>query len=514
MAGIYVNTNIPALDTHIRLSQAQDSLQTSLKKLSSGLRITGAADDASGLAISEKLRTQVKGLDRAALNSQDAISLLQTAEGALDTVHGILQRMRELAVQAANETLTATDRVEIQKEIEQLKGEIDRISRTTEFNTKKLLNGDATVVWTSDKIGIEVIARDVAKDFGTHLVKINGSGGQVQVQESNIFRTAGATAAATSTTQLQNLANFYDPDGNFILATPKKLTVWNGSKSVDIQLEATMTLSDVATKIQSAMETLGLSGSQVRYVSSTGTLVVASGVVGKAGEVFFSGDEDVMKAFGFTVRQAGVDPTLTVKVFNGTSSTSGTLATANIATNTARNIVQGIDLKFTQLNVGVSVSVTILSSANGTVSASITTTTSSFTIHLVDHSLTFHIGANKNQTMNMAIGRIDTVSLGIDNLLVVDKTAAEEAIKKLDSAIAIVSSERGKMGAVINRLQKTIDNLNIQKENMSASESRIRDLDMAAETTKFTKSQILSQTAIAMLAQANAIPQMVLQLLR
>lgn len=512
MAGIYVNTNIPALDTQIRLSQAQDSLQTSLRKLSSGLRITGAADDASGLAISEKLRTQVKGLDRAALNSQDAISLLQTAEGALDTVHGILQRMRELAVQAANETLTATDRVEIQKEIEQLKGEIDRISRTTEFNTKKLLNGDATVVWTSDRIGIEVIARDVAKDFGTHLVEVKGSGGQVQVQESNIFRAPGATAAATGTTPLQNLANFYDPDGNFILATPKKLTVWNGSKSVDIQLEATMTLNDVANKIQSAMETLGLAGSQVQYVTRVGTIVVASGVVGKAGEVFFSGDEDVMKAFGFTVRQAGVDPTLTVTVYNGSTATSGTLATASIATNTARNIMQGIDLKFTQLNAGVNVAVTI--KTDGTVTANINQATSSFTIHLVDHSLTFHIGANKNQTMNMAIGRIDTVSLGIDNLLVVDKTAAEEAIKKLDSAIAIVSSERGKMGAVINRLQKTIDNLNIQKENMSASESRIRDLDMAAETTKFTKSQILSQTAIAMLAQANAIPQMVLQLLR
>ncbi|MGB9808282.1 MAG: flagellin, partial [Thermosulfidibacteraceae bacterium] len=355
-------------------------------------------------------------------------------------------------------------------------------------------------------------ARDVAVNFGTFNVSVSGTGGAIQVQESNIFRTSNATAAAPSTTQLQQLVNFYDPDGSFILATPKKLTVWNGSKSVDIQLEATDTLSDVATKIKNAMVSLGLTGSQVSYVTARGTIIVASGVVGKAGEVFFSGDEDVMKAFGFTVQQQAVDPTLTVKVYAPGGSTP--ISSATIATDTARNVLQGIDIKFTQKNVGVNVAVSIKASVGGTVSATITSAPQQFTLHIVDHSLTFHIGANKNQVMNTSIGRLDTIALGIDNLLVVDKSAAEESIKKLDSAIAIVSSERGKMGAVINRLQKTIDNLNIQKENMTASESRIRDLDMASETTRFTRSQILSQTAIAMLAQANAIPQMVLQLLR
>jgi len=150
MGGIFINTNIMAIDTQINLGKANDALQVSLKRLASGLRINSAADDASGLAISEKMRAQISGLHRATLNAQDGISLLQTAEGALKEVHGILQRMRELAVQAANGTLTATDRVEIQKEIQQLKAEIDRISTATEFNTKKLLNGDAAALWSTD----------------------------------------------------------------------------------------------------------------------------------------------------------------------------------------------------------------------------------------------------------------------------------------------------------------------------------------------------------------------------
>ncbi|MBP1913354.1 flagellin [Lederbergia galactosidilyticus] len=269
-----INHNIAALNTHRQLGAATNAQSKSMEKLSSGMRINRAGDDAAGLAISEKMRAQVKGLDMAAKNAQDGISLIQTAEGALNETHSILQRMRELAVQSANDTNTDDDRAELQKELKQLNDEIDRISEQTEFNTQKLLDGS------------------------------------------------------------------------------------------------------------------------------------------------------------------------------------------------------------------------------------------------VEEGFTFHIGANEGQSINLEIGKMDSEELAINTADISTQEGADEAIESIQSAIDTVSGERSKLGAVQNRLEHTINNLNTSSENLTAAESRIRDVDMAKEMMEQTKNSILAQASQAMLAQANQAPQGVLQLLR
>ena len=189
--------NIPALFAYNSLSMTNNSLQKSINKLSTGLRINSAADDAAGLAISEKMRAQVRGLDQAVRNSQDGISMIQTAEGALNETHSILQRMRELSVQAANDTLTRTDRQFIQLEVDQLKEEVDRIANTTQFNKKKLLDGSAAVLWSTDKLDTKVFVRGGLREIdqfgqkavaeGNYTLKITAEAGKAEIQKTDIF---------------------------------------------------------------------------------------------------------------------------------------------------------------------------------------------------------------------------------------------------------------------------------------------------------------------------------------
>ena len=198
--GLVVNNNIPALQAYNAISATTNALQKSIQQLSTGLRINSAADDAAGLAISEKMRAQIRGLDRAARNAQDGISMIQTAEGALQEIHSILQRMRELSVQASNDTLTQQDRRYIQLEIDQLKEEINRIGNTTQFNKKKLLDGSASALWSSDKLSTEAIIRGglTSRDqFGQKVtaegnfrIEITARPGQAQVLKSNVFNLA------------------------------------------------------------------------------------------------------------------------------------------------------------------------------------------------------------------------------------------------------------------------------------------------------------------------------------
>ncbi|AOQ23415.1 Flagellin [Moorella thermoacetica] len=316
-----INHNIFALNAYRNLTVTNSNMAKAMEKLSSGLRINRAADDAAGLAISEKMRGQIRGLNQAVRNAQDGISMIQTAEGALNETHAILQRMRELAAQAANDTLTAADRTQIQKEINQLTEEIDRIGRTTEFNTQALLNG----TFTAKKIQIG--------------------------------------------------------------ANP------NQDLTVDI--------------------------TSMRAATVSGSTVLAGGL-------------DVAKA-------------------NGGVKVSGT----------------------TVVNATGSAAVNYIKLINATGSA-----------------------------------------VGAYAISVMTNSAANAAIDTFQKAIDLVSTERSKLGAIQNRLEHTIANLSVASENLTAAESRIRDVDMAQEMMNFTRSQILSQAGTAMLAQSNQIPATVLQLLR
>ncbi|WP_265821971.1 flagellin N-terminal helical domain-containing protein [Geovibrio ferrireducens] len=791
---MYINTNVPSLTAQRYLGQTNNAVAKSLERLSSGLRINSASDDASGLAISEKLRGQISGLKRASLNAQDGISLLQTAEGGLQNIQDMLQRMRELAVQAGNGVYTTNDRAEIQKEVDQLKEEINRIASSTEFNTKKLLNGDATALWSSDSsdlsvivksavaegnynlnvtvdpgknyvyksdvmtlnedaIGAEIVTaggnvnntnvgfvtdpntlastgtayytvtvgagadtdsdvltmsvyRQAGSNFGSaatwapggtvaesgyllleaqenftvsagtpanyafkatfvdaktgekstysiqggydgadnlvfDLSGMTGSGfsGEVSiaigtdanmqsgdkillstteavntsttsgggtiaisggtagttgptlsygnneltkadngdttidynsvtvyhaalnVETGNLdvgnmtlnFRentaTSGATIgatkygsfdllvagggeAATSTTKLKDIARFTTDDGvNIFAAGPQELTIFGNGSSATIYLEGDDTVSEFEKKLTSAILELGMGATAgtsdesatvnnnlVNYVSTgdvtdnsnealAGTFVIQTARLGDDSKLSFIGDQNLINALSLATIQKGENSETTIKVTD--AHTGKFIGSDSVNDSTLRGVIQGVDVKIDS-DVGVSIS---WNSTKKTMEFSATGESKDIKLHLVDNAMKMQIGANEGQTILANIPQVNTAALGIDDVLMVDQDLAQSSITKLDKALETVSGVRATIGAQINRLEYTMTGLDTTRENLTAAESRIRDLDIADEMAKFTKNQILMQSNIGMLAQANSLPQMALSLL-
>lgn len=366
-----INTNISAMNTYSRLTSANASKSGSLAKLSSGLRINKAGDDAAGLAISEKMKNQVSGMTQATRNAQDGISLIQTAEGAMSETHSILNRMRDLTVQAGNQTNTNGDLTAIQAELKSLTDEITRIADQTQFNTKGLLNGKADLGVTKT---VTIPGKDAADPKAT-------------LDAATLTDATGLTAMHTA------------------------LTSTGDADAAITSFEA----ADNATK-QAALE-----------------------------------------------------------AYNGA-------ATAKID-----NIAQYF----------------------GTDKVDATTKE----VAIEGASFSFQIGANAGEKISVNIANVSAEALGVDKLDVVGGDT-DEILNKLDTAISTVSDQRANLGAVQNRLDHTISNLSTTKENLSEANSRIVDVDMAEEMMSFTKSNILSQAATSMLAQANQMPQGVLQLLQ
>jgi len=384
-----INNNIMAMNTHRQLGINANGVSKSIEKLSSGYRINRAGDDAAGLAISEKMRGQIRGLNQASRNAQDAISLVQTAEGALNETHAILQRMRELAVQAANDTNTDSDRGELQKEIDQLTKEIDRIANTTEFNTLKLLDGSKK----------------------------------------------GLVEAEDSKATLQNNSN------------------------------VAFTLGTVATDIAD---------------SFTVTITATNESINFAG-------------MNFEISVVGADKN------------SVRLAEEDKIQYNNENIIEFKEGSLSELKAGESITISVKKAVKGNTN--------------VSDALSMQIGANSGQNILIGISSMSAKELGLRDAKgkALDITAANKAtgaITQINNALEFVSSERSKLGAIQNRLEHTIKNLDTAAENLQASESRIRDVDMAKEMMEFTKNNILQQAAQAMLAQANQVPQGVLQLLQ
>ncbi|WP_079478173.1 flagellin N-terminal helical domain-containing protein [Halobacillus salinus] len=412
-----INHNIAALNTYRQLGQANNAQQNSMEKLSSGLRINKAGDDAAGLAISEKMRGQIRGLDQAQRNSQDGISLIQTAEGALNETHSILQRMRELSVQAANDTNTEVDRQSIQDEVTQLGKEIDRIANTTEFNTKNLLDGSMSEATTATT--------------GT------------------IVNDSQLNASVVTATTLGNLT---DGDGNNLgLADGDVITATWSINGTQVTEDYTITTA--------SSETMGNILSDLDTEASIGTATIAAGDITLAANG--TGAANQINGFSIEVKSSAGDR-------------------KEAASDALSNFEVGTEAEDTS----------------------------------TDGSATFQIGANDGQELNLSINDMRASTLGVADLQVGTQSQASTAIKAIDEALAEVSTERGKLGAYQNRLDHTINNLGTSSENLTAAESRIRDVDMAKEMMNQTKSSILSQASQAMLAKANQNPQGVLQLLR
>jgi flagellin len=393
--GVRINTNIEALNAQRNLGISGLAFGKSVEKLSSGLRINRAADDAAGLAISEKLRAQVRGLNQAQRNAQDGISMVQTAEGALTEVHSMLQRMRELAVQASNSTLSSSDTQSVNTEITALKAEIDRVAGSTTFNGQFLLTG----------------ALSVSQSGGTAIVglSISTTGGTADVSAVDVSG-AKASTTYTLTSQAGGLLTLSDGGGN----------------SQQVTLAA-----------------IGATGTEAINFSTLGVKITVVGAAAK----------------------------------------------------TAAGLATDLDLKTVITGAG--------SAAN------------------------FQIGANASDTLAVTFADARTSAAGYGVLATNISSfttatgsgigivgAAQALITSVDTALAYISTTRGNFGAVQNRLEHTVASLGVSSENLAASESRIRDLDVASEMVNFTKTQILQQAGTAILAQANQAPQSVLSLLR
>lgn len=738
-----INQNVVALSTYGHVNNTAGRLEKSIEKLSSGMRINRASDDAAGLAISEKMRRQIRGLNRAVLNAQDGISMVQTAEGAMNESHSILHRMRELAIQSSNDTLTSNDRLEIQKEVIQLRDDLDRIARNTEFNTKKLLDGSQTALISASSASVNGIVTgnpsQAGGDYTVSLALLHA--GISEMQRSQIFTlNDGSGNLADGNTQLQSIAQFYNSNGVFVLDTPITLTLNGNAKSTGITLDAQMTLDNLSAAFQNAINSesgLAIKNSRTATVNTAQTQIaglggyieLVSGSIGEPGSLSVCGDQAVIDALGFTVTRqaennrtevtlrdsfgnvrtvrtetdrafgllegidvqfnsqaaqvagtqgleqglrfttdstfvisaanievtvelnaglwgmeaiarqvnaeiaaAGVDGlsssivegqlrlsyerpisasstipnTVAVANFTGQADRLGLLAGtysgfvdgnkdanslewgfsqfkataaggatvgfivgdgAHVATVrvtlvntvTAADMISFVDfqagaktefatqsvfarvdqvggaLAFTSTLVGKlhrdnapaytsmvtfqfsaadTADVAHMSSKLGLFNASIKGTgDTNFRMHVVNNQPQFQIGADQGQSMEVGMADMTARALGVDKLDMTTVAGAQKALGKLNKAIDMVSSERSKLGAFQNRLEYAVNNLRSTHSNLSAAESRIRDADIAQEMIEFTRNQIVSQSGTAMLAQANMIPQGVLQLL-
>lgn len=656
-----INHNVSALNTYRQMGINNNAGSKAMEKLSSGLRINKAGDDAAGLAISEKMRAQVRGLDQASRNSQDGISMIQTAEGALQETHNILQRMRELANQAANDTNVEVDRNEIQKEMNQLSSEINRIGNTTEFNTQKLLNGSgeelkantATITRggsVGDTGAFAQVVGSTAEVKGVYELTVGATplvaGSTVQIGDQTFTAVAGeadaskgqfsidtdanaqaaslaaainanetlssrfenatvatnvitltekagqatgvaltssvagtgtvATAPTTaSVKEVQgkytfNLDKAFQVAGQQLTIGGKALTaVADNANAASGQFNINSDREAQAKEIVAAINADTSAGLGARFEATangttitlveragkaTGTDLAAGGVVDGAATAAagkYNTDFGSLVSDGGKFSIDGVD----IKVTNdpkdsGIANGTSILAASTKAEQASRlanaiNANSALNQKYTASTTGEKLTLTQKSGKESVEGPEVSANTS----HKDKFQATFQVGANSNQSMTIEIGDMRSQALNITgdkagetvtakngsvasfvqgNANVSDGTTndnveyaldvsshekATAAVSVINDAIESISAQRSNLGAFQNRLEHTISNLNNSSENLTAAESRIRDVDMAKEVMEMTRANILGQASQAMLAQANQKPQSVLQLL-
>ena len=467
-----VQHNLSAMNANRMLGITTGSLAKSTEKLSSGYKVNRAADDAAGLAISEKMRKQIRGLDQASANAEDGISAVQTAEGALTEVHDMLQRMNELAVKAANGTMSTDDRQTVQDEVEQLLTEIDRVAETTKFNELYMLKGD-----TSDKT-VKLSAKDAGLD-GKLVTGANSATFTISTLKLGDSVSIGGKTYTIGDATPKNVA---DSVAALTMATGSQVTL-NGVQ---------YTIVDTADEEDEAKNLITkdtiekrINGGKLTSVKFNGkTYNVITDNAGGAADGVDDNESSIItadKAYEYMAQELALANNV------GANKTQ-----ISIDANNAQEVIKGKDtVQF------------VFDRAEATTKE--------------DLNFSLHVGADADMTnkISVKIASLDTTGLGIAGLNVKDKTgiSATYAIDSIADAIAKVSAQRSSLGAIQNRLEHTINNLDNVVENTTAAESQIRDTDMAEEMVKYSKNNILQQAGQSMLAQANQANQGVLSLL-
>ncbi len=543
-----VQHNMQAMNANRQLGIATGSLSKSTEKLSSGYRINRAADDAAGLAISEKMRSQIRGLNQASTNAQDGISLIQTAEGALNETHSILQRMRQLSVQAANGTETDEDRSNLQDEVAQLQDELDRIAETTEFNTMKLLDGSFSgkaagsttsgpkyavysgstgglgAFITSDANGVKVATTIAAKKGGESAVwdatgktltlnlaenvtysqeeidtliekavqEDSGATGvpaNVSVKFANGVYTA-TSAVTSAATAASDRAKMTATAITAAAVGANQIELTSNKYGADMNITIDLTFDAELGKEEAKLQTAA-AYDMTKDGGDLGNKAAASYTLKlQAGKAYTAEDIEEILA------QAGLD--ISVKL-SGNTATNGTDSPNTLMATDSKAAKQTLTLANGK---GLGDADAFLGQANYDVAAS-------------NGGMKLQVGANEGQTISFNIDDMSALSLGVNgtNVRVDDQDKAASSIKAIDGAIEKVSKQRSALGAIQNRLEHTIANLDVAAENLQTAESRIRDVDMAKEMVEYSKNNILSQASQSMLAQANQSNQGVLSLL-
>jgi len=482
---LVINTNVMSLNAQRNLSTSGSQLATSLQRLSSGLRINSAKDDAAGLAISSRMTTQINGLTQAARNANDGISLAQTTESALQEVTNNLQRIRELAVQSANATNSDSDRAALDQEVQQRLAEVNRIATQTSFNGRKVLDGSFgnATFQVGANVG-ETISVGLATSVKTaDIGSISQATGTVDL--TTVMGTTPATAAVAAvwTSALDTTGSIdFSGVGNDLAFTV-------GGDAVALNSDYTGDVAGLVADIQTAVGadvTVATSGGMITFTAVTagaaGTAAVAMAGADASGSATTAG-ADAVAASTTSLTLAATEFTLAVGSATAVD-LAGTYATAQDLADAINSKVNGAYASINSSNQ------LVLSGADDLTIAGAEATTLGLTAGAV-----------------AASGSLSTVD-------VLDVAGANDAIQRIDSALTSVSSLRSTLGAIQNRFDSTINSLQAVSENLAASRSRIQDTDFAAETAALTRAQILQQAGTAMVAQANSVPQNVLSLLR
>ncbi|OQA77317.1 MAG: Flagellin [bacterium ADurb.Bin243] len=559
---MYLNTNIAAINAQRNLYQTNLSMDKTLERLSSGLRINSSADDASGLAIVEKMYAQRQGLTTAIQNTQDGIALFKIAEGALNQVGKMLSRMEELAVRASNQTLTSSDRSTIKSEIDQLVGQINTISKDTEYNTLKLLNGNLDVQSTTQAASIrssgsiKVLAAPGTVQDVSNLSFVLLSAGTAATIAAVTSAQAGTAIGIANTTMTVNGVEIGVSTSDTVETIVSKINLQNSRTGVIATTSKSSTgliVSLVSGKIDADAANVTKAGSFTTAQTNgnaIGYLAVGSinTVTGQSNKIEVGGSElawSFLTGGGTTTGLNGQGTAtgtnaiatlggiaLTVKASEG-----GTVFEMTNSGSKAYGVKIGVELfngaqgglvldNVTSATWGVTGMASATAYVSGRLAVASTVTASGDTAMIsfsAANKLNLQTGANYQQNLEYTIGSIDAASIGrgasskfgsLADISVDTASNAALSLKVVQQAIKDVSSVRATMGAVMNRLDYTDKTLQIQRENITAAESRIRDADVSLEMTAFVRQQILMQAGTSMLAQANQKPQSIMQLLQ
>ena len=522
-----LNTNMPSLNTQRHLAKAQNNLNNSLQRLSSGLRINTAKDDAAGLAISQRMTAQIRGLNVAQRNANDGVSMAQTAEGALSEMGDILQRVRELAVQSANATNSAGDRKSLNDEVNQLVAELNRFANTTEFNGMKLLNGDNSVAAFQIGANANQTITATTTDFRTNKY------GSYQVGNSTATAGTGAGKGVSISNAVSGTASSNLQVTGAAVSVAGTMTLNGPNASGSVSLTTADSAADIASKINNqdltGIKATARTETMIGFTTGDYTIEISTT------NATSNSANTATATISFSVPKIGSDAvgssaealTDAVNAFNEQSSKTGITAKLNDAKT-------GIILENDE---GKNINVTLKSTANtiymgnqstgatAAISAKGATNGATFTAAgqvTLDASRSYSVATSSGLKVQAGVlsgGSTGTgVTIGselqrVDSLDITTVKGANDAIHIVDQAIDSVNAQRAKYGALQNRFESTISNLATSSENVSAARSRIQDTDFASETANLSRSQVLQQAATSMLAQANQLPNNVLTLL-